>query len=56
MKGFTVRALKLNLNRLDDLALDDYTKTYIVNQSIERGWKSFYPLKTNNRKGDDLPF
>jgi hypothetical protein len=54
-KGFTVRALKLNLNKLNELALDDYTKTYIVNQSIEHGWKSFYPMQNNNRK-DDLPF
>lgn len=55
-KGFTVRALKLNLTKLNDIALDDYTKVSVVNQSIEHGWKSFYPLKTNNRKGDDLPF
>lgn len=55
-KGFTVRALKLNLSKLNDIALDDYTKVSVVNQSIEHGWKSFYPLKTNNRKGDELPF
>ena len=54
-KGFTVRALKLNLNKLNEIALDDYTKTYVVNQSIEHGWKSFYPMQNNNRK-DDLPF
>lgn len=56
-KGFTIRALKLNLSKLDEIALDDYTKISVVNQSIEHGWKSFYPLKTNNnRKGDELPF
>ena len=47
-KGFTLRALKLNLNELDKLAFDDLTKTDIVNQSIKRTWKGFFPLKTEN--------
>lgn len=55
MKGFTIRALKLNLKKLDDIALDDYTKIAVVDQSVEHGWKSFYPLKTNNKRGE-LPF
>lgn len=52
MKGFTVRALDLALNKLDEIALDDYTKIDVVNQSVMNGWKSFYPLhaKTNERK------
>ena len=45
MKGFTVRALELALKNLDKLAQDDQTKIMIVNQTIERGWKTFYPLK-----------
>ena len=50
-KGFTTRAFKLALTELDKLALDDYTKTQIVNQSVMRGWKSFYALKNiNNAK------
>ena len=52
IKGFTHRALKLALNKLDEIALDDYTKIDVVNQSVMNGWKSFYPLhaKTNERK------
>ena len=46
-KGFTVRALKLNLTELDKLALDDDTKIDIVNQSIMHSWKGFYQLKGN---------
>lgn len=41
----TDRALQLNLNKLDKMATDEGTKTAIINQSIERGWKSFYNLK-----------
>lgn len=47
-KGFTTRAFKLALTELDKLALDDYTKTQIVNQSVMNGWKSFYALKNIN--------
>ena len=49
-KGFTVRALKLNLNTLDNLTSDDAEKVVIVNQSIEHGWKSFYELKSDVKK------
>ena len=48
-KGFTLRALKLNLNVLDKLAGDDLTKTQIVNTTVMNGWKSFYPLKENTK-------
>ena len=41
----TDRALQLNLNKLDKMATDEGTKMAIINQSIERGWKSFYNLK-----------
>ena len=41
----TERALNLNLNKLDTLADTDERKLAIVNQALERGWKSFYPLK-----------
>lgn len=44
-KGFTVRALKLNLNELTKLSQNYNEKVEIVNQSIMNGWKSFYPLK-----------
>lgn len=45
-KGFTVKALKLNLNELDKLAVNDAIKIDIVNQTIANGWKGFYPLKS----------
>ena len=49
-KGFTTRALKLNLNELNKLANDDETKIKIVNQSIARTWKGFFPLKGEEAK------
>lgn len=45
MKGFTIRAFKLNLKKLDELGTTDDEKIEIVNTSVENGWKSFYPLK-----------
>lgn len=45
MKGFTPRALKLNLHKLDSLANSDEEKIQIVNQTVENGWKGFYSLK-----------
>lgn len=53
-KGFTLRALKLNLNTLDKLAVDEYTKTQIVNTTVMNGWKSFYPLKENTKQKGDI--
>lgn len=44
MKGFTLNALEILLGKLDRLATDDLTKIEIVNQSIERSWKSFFPI------------
>lgn len=51
-KGFTTRALKLNLNELDKLAMVDDTKIEIINQSIMNGWKSFYELKFKRNTPD----
>ncbi len=45
-KPLTINAIKQNLKTLDKLAIDDETKTDIVNQTIEHGWLTFYPLKT----------
>ena len=53
MKGYTVNALELGLKHLDELALDDKTKTDIVNQSIERGWRGLFPLKNKYSKTTD---
>ena len=47
-KPLTVRAMKLSLNRLNELALDDVTKIAIVNQSIMHNWSTFYKLQNNN--------
>ena len=54
MKGYTVHALELGLKQLDNLALDDKTKTDIVNQSVERGWRGLFPLKNKNSSKDDF--
>lgn len=56
MKGFTTRALKLALNKLDELALDDFTKIDIVNQSVMNSWKSFYPLHSGKKQKEEMPF
>lgn len=52
-KGFTIKALKLNLNKLDKLANFEPLKIEIVNQSVENTWSSFYPLK--NKAERTLP-
>lgn len=56
MKGFTTRALTLALNKLDELALDDFTKIDIVNQSVMNSWKSFYPLHSDKKQKEEMPF
>ena len=50
-KPLTVRAMKLSLNELDKLAVDDVTKIAIVNQSIMHNWLTFYKLQNNNDGG-----
>jgi hypothetical protein len=50
-KPLTVRAMKLSLNELDKLAVDDVTKIAIVNQSIMYNWLTFYKLQNNNGGG-----
>lgn len=47
-KPLTARAMKLSLNKLTELALDDATKIAIVNQSIMHNWLTFYKLQNNN--------
>ena len=47
-KPLTPRAMKLSLNKLTELALDDVTKIAIVNQSIMYNWLTFYKLQNNN--------
>ena len=50
-KPLTARAMKLSLNKLNELALDDVTKIAIVNQSIVHSWLIFYKLQNNNNGG-----
>lgn len=50
-KPLTPRAMKLSLNELDELALDDVTKIAILNQSIVHSWLTFYKLQNNNNGG-----
>lgn len=50
MKGFTTRAFKLALNKLDELSNNDNEKIEIVNQSVMNSWKSFYELKEETNK------
>ncbi len=50
-KPLTARAMKLSLNKLNELALDDVTKIAIVNQSIVHSWSTFYKLQNNNNGG-----
>lgn len=50
-RPLTVRAMKLSLNELDKLAVDDMTKIAIVNQSIVHSWLTFYKLQNNNNGG-----
>jgi len=47
-KPLTARAMKLSLNELDKLAVDDVTKIAIVNQSVMHNWLTFYKLQNNN--------
>lgn len=46
-KGFTLRALKTGLSKLNKLAIDDYTKIEIVDKSTESCWNSFFPINEN---------
>ena len=50
-KPLTARAMKLSLNKLNELALDDVTKVAIVNKSIVHNWLTFYKLQNNNNGG-----
>lgn len=46
----TEKAMKLNLSRLSQMTTDEDVAVKIVNQSIENGWKGFYPLKEEKPK------
>ena len=46
-KPLSDNALKLLIGKLTKLSTDEQTQVEIVNQSIESGWLSVYPLKRN---------
>lgn len=46
----TNRAIKLFLSRLSDLTNDDAEKLRIIQNSIMNGWKTFYPLKPDQKE------
>lgn len=47
-KPMTTRALELLIKNLDKLTNLEEEKIAILNQSIEHGWQTVYPLKTYN--------
>lgn len=46
----TEQAVKIALNKLSSLTQDEEEAIKIIEQSIEHGWKSFYPLKEEKPK------
>ena len=49
-KPMTSKALELLIKNLDKLTNLEEEKIAILNQSIEHGWQTVYPLKTNNMR------
>lgn len=49
-KPMTTRALELLIEKLNKMASNEKEKIAILNQSIEHGWQTVYPLKTNNMR------
>lgn len=50
-KPLTARALKLNINNLKRITTDRQEQIAIINQSIQKGWQSFYELPKNHPIG-----
>lgn len=50
-KPLTDRAKQLQLKTLDELSRDPGTQVAIINQSIAKGWQSFYSLKAGGGYG-----
>lgn len=49
---YTKHAEKLGLSKLSQLCPNGENHEAVINQSIERGWKTFYPLKDNQTFDD----
>lgn len=54
-KPMTEYALKLMLNKLDELGNNDTKKIAILNQSITHNWQGIFPLKNEYTKQDKQP-
>ena len=54
-KPLTERAEQMILNRLSELATNEYQQIEILNQSIVNCWQNVYPLKVENRRSDIVP-
>lgn len=50
-KPLTARALKLNINSLKRITTNRQEQIAIINQSIQKGWQSFYELPKNHPIG-----
>lgn len=46
-KPMTKRAIELLINKIKKISDDEEEQIAIINQSIERGWQTVYPLKNN---------
>lgn len=51
-KPMTGEAVRLAVNKLKGMATDEATQIAIINQSIERCWLSFFPLKDEQKRTD----
>ena len=50
----TNRAIELSLNKLDKISSSDEEKIQIVQNAIMSGWTTFYPLKDNDYKQQNV--
>lgn len=46
----TENAMQLALNKLKKLSTDETTQIEIINETVLKGWKSFYPLEQEQNK------
>ncbi|MBE6876856.1 MAG: hypothetical protein E7496_09100 [Ruminococcus sp.] len=54
-KQFTLKALELNLQKLDELACYDRDKIAVLHQSVAYGWSGLFPLNQNPHYGRKQP-
>ena len=54
-KPLTERAEKMILDRLSELATNEYQQIEIINQSTINSWQNVYPLKVDNKRKDIVP-